>query len=770
MNGRRPFALAPYRREAGEEQDPASFPEKPLPEQTSLWDDPAPAGRGQLSVEGIVKYEDRDSSNVAAEDFYVALYNTTTQQYLTSDVTGNVGDFTLGPVTNPGTDNVTLRVSAAVNYPTGGEADKVWILYRFSGNTWKTFIYTFLLGTLDDGEEDVDILTVDEDQWEDTFAACWIKDDLSDGYLFAPDQTGSYKARWDYDWSENLTGNTFNPTSGYMNIWHDGALNTGDPVLHEMGHNVMWNVYGSENWPQGTSSNHTFVSVETQPIAWKDGWASFWALAVTDDPEYHFNSGASQNLETPTWGTSGWPNGDNVIGRVAGALWDIFDDVDDNYPPYYYQYDKYDGGFDDIWDTFYNQCDNTTEEFWEAWKERDHNQPDAVKSIYQNTIKYPITLANSSNFVEGWRMMSLPLDPDPATWAGQFEEIDPLPTFWGFGYYIGETYYAGYKANPTPTLGKGYWVYVDDDYTVDIDGFVAESTDNYSGGSYHLPLVPGWNLIGAPYTFSANWTDILISYDGDNITPYDAHGTLFQNATYWWTGTGYGLGTAAPLNPWKGYWVLAYEPIELLIFPTEFEGMGMRAGGEGEPSDPTGTLGPDPWEWWVQFTADADWGDGFDDDDNYAVMLDSENCSDNYSSFDLVDMGLPMEGMAFYFEAPGANLAQDVKQITQGSKTWDIVVNATNHIMSGGIYDPENPPEVGEITVAWDLTNGPSGNITMNGTITLISPDSSFPDEWPVNMNSYGKLRFEPAITWDQDEEAWMLVATELTFTYTAEQ
>lgn len=72
----------------------------------------------------------------------------------------------------------------------------------------------------------------------------------------------------------------------------------------------------------------------------------------------------------------------------------------------------------------------------------------AVTSV----ITADITLAT------GWNMFSLPLELDPAAWADQFSGIDPLTTFWGFGYYIGETYYAGYKDTPPPALGDGYWV------------------------------------------------------------------------------------------------------------------------------------------------------------------------------------------------------------------------------------------------------------------------------------------------------------------------
>ncbi len=66
-------------------------------------------------------------------------------------------------------------------------------------------------------------------------------------------------------------------------------------------------------------------------------------------------------------------------------------------------------------------------------------------------------------------------------------------------------------------------------------------------------------------TWPTSWTDVTVVYLGTPMSLTDAHGTVLQNAIYWWTGTGYGLGTAAPLNPWHGYWVLAYEDCQIVI-------------------------------------------------------------------------------------------------------------------------------------------------------------------------------------------------------------
>jgi hypothetical protein len=125
--------------------------------------------------------------------------------------------------------------------------------------------------------------------------------------------------------------------------------------------------------------------------AWTEGWADFFPLAVNNDPIYRWASGASINLETPTWGTYNWNNGDAVEGRVAGALWDILDTVNDGDDQYS------DGGIANIWDTLYHQTDNDFSEYWSAWKARGHNENNAIWSIYQNTIDYRFTLYIQKN-------------------------------------------------------------------------------------------------------------------------------------------------------------------------------------------------------------------------------------------------------------------------------------------------------------------------------------------------------------------------------------
>jgi len=107
---------------------------------------------------------------------------------------------------------------------------------------------------------------------------------------------------------------------------------------------------------------------------WTEGWAHIWHMWTTNDPIRSYPGGGSVNLETATWG-DGYDEGDEVEGRVAGAVWDITDSTNDD-------------SWNDVWDVMWNVNCGTFAEFWSQWKSRGHAKHGPVASIYQSTIDY----------------------------------------------------------------------------------------------------------------------------------------------------------------------------------------------------------------------------------------------------------------------------------------------------------------------------------------------------------------------------------------------
>ena len=161
-----------------------------------------------------------------------------------------------------------------------------------------------------------------------------------------------------------------------------------DIILHEYGHHVMNCAYG---YVPPSMKIHYMEKKSNSTTAWAEGWANFFPLVVFDYPVFHYGINATHyipiNLEEPTWCWSdqGWDDGDEVEGRVAGALWDIFDSQNDNAPWYY---DSFSDGFQRIWNIMdTNSCD-TFHEFWQAWNTSGYPKQPALLAIFQNTIDY----------------------------------------------------------------------------------------------------------------------------------------------------------------------------------------------------------------------------------------------------------------------------------------------------------------------------------------------------------------------------------------------
>jgi len=114
----------------------------------------------------------------------------------------------------------------------------------------------------------------------------------------------------------------YNPNNGVINLT-DWSASYPDIILHEYGHYVMHTLYG---YMPPAMEEHYINENSDASTAWVEGWANFFPLVVQNDPDL-----LGWNLETHHWCSAGWDDGDEVEGRVAGALWDIFDSDDDGY-------------------------------------------------------------------------------------------------------------------------------------------------------------------------------------------------------------------------------------------------------------------------------------------------------------------------------------------------------------------------------------------------------------------------------------------------------
>jgi hypothetical protein len=187
--------------------------------------------------------------------------------------------------------------------------------------------------------------------------------------------TPAATARWPHE-----TWPHYHP-SGEIHL-PDWAAWWPDIIVHEYGHHVMYSLYG---YIPSSMEEHYMELRSNSTTAWTEGWADFFPLAVFNRPTFtlgiNATHGIEYNLESKHWCSSGWDDGDLVEGRVAGALWDIFDSTNDGY-------DSLSDGFTRIWSVISSQTDNTFREFWQAWNASSYPKQSALMAIFQNSIDY----------------------------------------------------------------------------------------------------------------------------------------------------------------------------------------------------------------------------------------------------------------------------------------------------------------------------------------------------------------------------------------------
>ncbi|MDY6904323.1 MAG: hypothetical protein SWH61_06530 [Thermodesulfobacteriota bacterium] len=101
-----------------------------------------------------------------------------------------------------------------------------------------------------------------------------------------------------------------------------------DIVTHEYGHAVMYYAYGSDNPSPGGS--HSFGDdSQNASLAWSEGWATGFMLALRPDGRYNWSEGdGGRNIEN--FSDGGNRDGNRNEGRVAAAINDMIDNQNDD--------------------------------------------------------------------------------------------------------------------------------------------------------------------------------------------------------------------------------------------------------------------------------------------------------------------------------------------------------------------------------------------------------------------------------------------------------
>lgn len=294
-----------------------------------------------------------------------------------TDINGNR---TIGPVDVP-QQGIYLRCEASTN-------NTNVIVYKYDTyDIWLFATSNFYVGPDQNGfscnfSDPEDALTVFSYHTGLNKGWCYIYNITGTGIQYA---AAHYRSAYGPDYDQATREMDF---PGYVSDYTD-------TILHEYAHYVMHQLYNWW-WPPNATGDYNLTGIENPNMAWTEGWAYFFPLAVKNNGIY-VGYGGTIDFENKHWCSSGWDDGENVTGRVAGAFLDIFDSNDDGY-------DVLRDGFNRVWNTTSYVCSieySGFRFFWLAWNSTYYNHPKnssspynledwnhTLRAIFQNSIDY----------------------------------------------------------------------------------------------------------------------------------------------------------------------------------------------------------------------------------------------------------------------------------------------------------------------------------------------------------------------------------------------
>lgn len=308
---------------------------------------------------------------------YVRIYYFN-RTFLAAGYTDIYGNFTFGPIDIP-LNGMTIICSATTTNP------HVTVLYHDTNNKWSYEVTIFIQY----GQNSFLCPFTDPDN---AFTVFSYHSGLNRGWYYIYNSTGRDILDAQAQYPSGLGPCYWNRTKRmYLPGYTFGYTDT---ILHEYAHYVMHCLY-NWFWPVNDTYTYTPNNVSDPEVAWVEGWAYFFPLAVQNNTTYEAWQETPINFEILHWCSSGWDDGENVTGRVTGAFWDIFDSQNDGY-------DVLSDGFNRIWNTTSYICSieySGFRFFWLAWNITYYPHPKQTESelqdwkktllaLFQNTIDY----------------------------------------------------------------------------------------------------------------------------------------------------------------------------------------------------------------------------------------------------------------------------------------------------------------------------------------------------------------------------------------------
>lgn len=168
----------------------------------------------------------------------------------------------------------------------------------------------------------------------------------------------------------------------------------------------------------------------------------------------------------------------------------------------------------------------------------------------------------------GWNLISIPVEPeDPSASAVIGDDINPF-----FLYNYSNS--GGYFTEDTLETGRGYWLGVENSFTLDVTGTPRTSDVSVAANS-------GWNIVASPFVRKYLASQVYFNRGGSNVNAAAAISSgWIQANTYYGYGSSYSAKDT--LAQWSGYWFATLtDSVNLVFFHDSTSGTPLRLNPDG---------------------------------------------------------------------------------------------------------------------------------------------------------------------------------------------
>ena len=362
---------------------------------------------GNVIISGNYSMRNRsNNSNIPYKNHLIQLINGTSGAHLAWSYTDPNGNFVFPTISNPGIDGVSVRVYSIL-YQAGGKGygvcnPSVCVDNSAAMNSSYSQFYTrtSLKVNVLDGNQNIGSF-VSPFSLSGNLRAMWIKHDMDKAYSFNVRNNISFSSIT-AQWSATSTDGNYYNIGGNIHFKADVANGTNHTVLHEVGHNVMYNAGTFPTTISDCPNPHYVNLVSGTQCAWTEGWASAYASMVNNNPTRCFAPSTSNciSYETDSSFDNCIPDWDcgidsyKVEGHITGALWDLYDLDNDGFDVQWFDSNE-------IISTTISTSFTSFQQWWDGWLNLGFSAY-AIDSLFQNNLNfspaYDIKLFNVVHF------------------------------------------------------------------------------------------------------------------------------------------------------------------------------------------------------------------------------------------------------------------------------------------------------------------------------------------------------------------------------------